>query len=110
MATSREAFSPQIGKTMLIAATTTSTPVAFAGLGAVSQVRIANTGTSACRIEFGASNQVAVTVPVAGGVLGSMLIPAGVVEVFSLPSTSTFVATQAVGGATTLELTPGIGL
>lgn len=77
----------------------TSARVAYAGTGNV--IRICNVGASEAYVKSGDSTVTATT--------SSMSIPAGVVEVFTIPKTDTHLAAISDGGATTLRIARGDG-
>jgi hypothetical protein len=99
-------FMPAAVGTVQIAATTTSARQALAVANGT-QVRISNTGAVGVRVEFGGSS-VAATTP-SGGTAGSLLVPAGAIEVMSPPIDATNVAAKTDSGTATIEFSVGIG-
>ncbi|GJD92917.1 hypothetical protein [Methylobacterium iners] len=102
-----DSFAPKPKGTIAIAATVATAATALA---TNDQVRIVNNGPSDCRVEFGKADTVAATKPVVGGALGSVLLKAGTVEIFSVPPNTTHIATLGETGNAALEVTPGVGL
>lgn len=101
LGTDARAFRALPTSTVSIAATTTTGSVAISGLTAGGQVRVAN-GVGDVRIEFGTSGVTATA--------ASLIVRAGSVEMFSVPSGTTHVAAKTDSSTTTVEFTPGTGV
>lgn len=99
-------FGPTSSATVLLAASATSSRVAFQSSIKNHRVRIYNAGTADAAIEFGDSTVVAVFPT--GSTGAGMVLPAGAVEVLTA-STSNMAAITASGTAN-LFITPGEGL
>ncbi len=78
----------------------TSARVAYA-TGSGNVIRICNVGAAEAYVKSGDSTVTATT--------SSMSIPAGVVEVFTIPKTDTHLAAISDGGSTTLRIARGDG-
>ena len=98
-----DVFTP-IGATVNLAVTSGSASVArtLAGHLGGAEVRLANTGTTLCFVEFGASTVTATT-------SGSIPILPGTAEVFGVSPLATHVAALTAAGTTTLYVTTGRG-
>jgi hypothetical protein len=99
-------------------ATTTAANVALSDATNGGQVRVANSGTTACRIAFVTSSTGLATTPTpgtlgsgiyTGGTLGSVLVLGGSVEVFGAPADTTYISFKTDSGTTTIEFSPGVG-
>ena len=77
---------------------------------ALRQLRIANLSTTdTAYLAWGTDNSVAVAIPVAGGAVGGMAIPANDVEVITIGAAA-WLATITSGAAVVLNVTPGGGV
>lgn len=105
-------FRPYPKSTIRIEAATASNPVDLGGLmphGAGTQVRVRNRGTVEAFVEFGGGAVTASAPVAAGSVPGSMGIPAGAVEVFTLQFGERRIAVAVEAGAPSVEVTVGTG-
>ena len=82
-----------------LAVTSATERVALAGTGM--QVRICNVGGAECFVMHGDVTVEATT--------SNMSVPAGAIEVFTIPLTSTHIAAITASGTTTLRLARGEG-
>ena len=99
-------FLPASGKTVNIDVGAASARVALAGAGIRSQIRVYNGGTASVWIEFG-------DVTVAAGVATSIPIPAGAIEILTLPElgmAAPYVAAIAAAATGKVYFTPGLGV
>lgn len=98
-----EVFTPT-GNTVSVTATVASAVTALGTLSSLSggTIRVYNSGTSICFINFGTSGSTA-------SITTSMPIPAGAIEVFQLGAGVTHVATITSSGTAVIYFTPGQG-
>lgn len=108
-------FQPS-GLTVLLGVTASSQQVLVAQAGSLkvpSQVMVANLSANVVYIAFGAATGVTAVIPIGGTPANGIPIPAGAVEVFSVPggdATGTYVAAiAAVAGPSNVTFTPGEG-
>lgn len=108
-----DAFAPRSASTVKLAAFTTTDRVRFraSGVGLIGSVRVLNAGSVSVFVAFGDSS-VTATLPAgtnASPTAGSMAIPAGAVETFSLRG-GAYIAGITASGTADLYITPGEGL